>query len=214
MDDTNDVSTESAVRLELERTRHELAAANDRFDAARQQIDRTHRELLSAVGELDATSKQLQETNGELARLNDELQRTSEALQTANEELRRRTIDLDGTKAVLRSVFGSLRSAVVVLDRSSRVMAWNHRAADLWGLHAGGDSPGNFFRFDTRLPVAEVRAAIAEVLEGRVRQYTLLPRLSVDGLEQSCRLSVSPLQQDRNIGGVILLLEDAAGAQP
>jgi two-component system CheB/CheR fusion protein len=146
--------------------------------------------------------------------MNDELQRTSEALQTVNEELRRRTIDLDGANALLRSIFGSLRSAVVVLDRNSRVMAWNDRAAELWRLEAGRGASGECFHFDTGLPVADVQAAIAAVLEGRVQQHTLLPRLDVDGPAPSCRLIVSPLQQDGHIGGVILLLEDAMGAQP
>ena len=182
---------------------------------ARLQIDRTHLELHSAVAQLDATNQQLQATTEELARMNDELQSTNEALQTTNEELRHRTIELDGANALLRSVFGSLESALVILDRDSRVMAWNNRAADVWGLRPDGDAHGDFFRFATGLPAAEVRLAIAEVLDGKVQHHTLLPSLTVDGLSRSCRLSVSPLHQhDRNIGGVILLLEDGAGTQP
>ena len=216
MDDSNASASESALRIELDATRRELAAANDRLESTREQLASAHRELHAAVGELDATNRQLHAANQELATLNDELSSSSRTLQAVNEELRNRTDDLDRANALLRSVFSSLRSAIVVLDRDSRVLAWNNRAADLFGLRA--DHRRNADLLVTMgVPVEDLQRAIAEILAGDSDQQTLGPVASVEGVARLRSLYLAPLRQhDRTVGGVILLVDDTfeADRQP
>jgi two-component system, chemotaxis family, CheB/CheR fusion protein len=211
MDDPTGPASEASLRIELDATRHELAAVNTRLESTRQQLDRTHRDLHSAVGQLDATTSQLQAANQALATLNDDLASTSRALQSVNEELRSRTSDLDRANALLRSLFGSLRSAIVVLDRDSRVLAWNNRAAAVFGLRA--DHPRNADLLGgVGVPVEDLQRAIAEILAGDSDEQTLDTVATVEGVPRFRRLNLAPLRHhDRAIGGVLLLVDDAAG---
>ncbi|GIG29696.1 CheR family methyltransferase [Cellulomonas marina] len=91
-------------------------------------------QLEQANQHLEAAYEELQSTNEELETMNEELQSTNDELNSSNEELRLRTAEVGELAHFLEAVLGGLRAGVAVLDDDLRVLAWNERAADLWGV--------------------------------------------------------------------------------
>src|SRR5215468_3496446 len=118
----SDVSRYRRLQDELERSKNELETA--------------YEELQSSNEELETTNEELQSTNEELETTNEELQSTNEELETTNTELRMRSDELNTANAFLGSILSGLEVAVIVVDPKIQVLAWNHRAEDLWGLRA------------------------------------------------------------------------------
>src|SRR3712207_438944 len=105
--------------------------------------------------------------------MNEGLQSTNEELQTINDELRSRSDELNQVNAFLESVFTSLRAGVVVLDRDQRVLVWNSKAEDLWGVRASEVEHVPFHDLDIGLPVGRVVPAIRACLAGEVAERDL-----------------------------------------
>jgi two-component system CheB/CheR fusion protein len=131
-----DVTVSHRLRLEVERSQHELETAYEEVQATNEELETTNEELQSAIEELETTNEELQSTNEELETMNEELQSTNEELETMNDEMRRRTHDLNVANEFMDVIMSSMRSAVVVTDAEMRVQLWNYRAEDLWGLRA------------------------------------------------------------------------------
>src|SRR5439155_1304589 len=118
-----DVSRYRRLQEELARSKHDLETA--------------YEELQSTNEELETTNEELQSTNEELETMNEELQSTNEELETTNTELRMRSDELNTANAFLASILTGLEVAVIVVDPKLQVLAWNHRAEDLWGSRPG-----------------------------------------------------------------------------
>ncbi|MCA1843156.1 MAG: PAS domain-containing protein, partial [Actinobacteria bacterium] len=85
------------------------------------------------------------------------------------------------------------------------------QSAELWGLRPD-EAPGqHFLNVDIGLPVEELRQQIKGVLAGEVdRDAVELDATNRRGKEFRCRVELSPLlNRDRQIRGVILLMEDS-----
>jgi PAS domain-containing protein len=124
------------LQMQLNRSKQDLETAYEELQSTNEELETTNEELQSTVEELETTNEELQSTNEELETMNEELQSTNEELQTINEELRQRSDDLNGANGFLESILTGVRSGVVVVDRELHVIAWNHRAEDMWGLRA------------------------------------------------------------------------------
>ena len=62
----------------------------------------------------------------------------------------------------------SLRSGVVVVDSELMVQAWNHRAADLWGLRSDEAVGRHLLNLDIGLPTDRIRPIVRNALtDGR-----------------------------------------------
>src|SRR5262245_10085185 len=131
-----DVSRYRRLQEELERSKNELETAYEELQSSNEELETTNEELQSTNEELETTNEELQSTNEELETMNEELQSTNEELETTNTELRMRSDDLNTANAFLGSILTGLEVAVVVVDPKLQVLAWNHRAEDLWGLRA------------------------------------------------------------------------------
>jgi two-component system CheB/CheR fusion protein len=110
----------------------------------------------------------------------------------------------------LQSILSGVRSGVVVLDRELHVLAWNHRAEDLWGLRSDEVKGQNFLNLDIGLPTGQLRGSIRASLsnEGHFDEVTL-PALNRRGKAINCRVMATPLVgTDGEHGGVILLMEE------
>ena len=98
--------------------------------------------------------------------MNEELQSTNDQLQATNEELRARGEALDYAKSFLESILSSMPEGVIVLDPEFRVLAWNRKSEDLWGLRADEVRGTHFLNLDIGLPVAQlaphIRTALSE----------------------------------------------------
>ena len=213
---TVDDNTEQRPRQgELLELKHELETAYEELQSTNEELETTNEELQSTVEELEATNEELQSMNEELETMNEELQSANEELQSTNEELHARSTDLDQANMFLNSVFASLRSAVVILNRDNRVLVWNDRAADLWGVRSKEARGKNLLDLDAGLPLPRVREHLRELLDGtREAGDLMVSATSRRGTAVDCRLTMTPLRYPgEEIVGVILLIEEQVGSQ-
>jgi two-component system CheB/CheR fusion protein len=210
-----DATAPRRVYDELQRAQQEREAAYEELQSTSEELETTNEELQSTVEELETTNEELQSTNEELETMNEELQTTNEEIQTINDELRQRTDELGQVNAFMSSILTSLRTAVVVVDHELRVLAWNARAEDLWGLREDEVYGKFFMNLDIGLPVERLNQPLRECLsDGADLKEMVVPATNRRGKAIQCRVACSPLlgsvQETR---GVILLMEERIDGQ-
>ena len=142
--------------------------------------------------------------------MNEELQSTNEELQTTIEELRERSDDLNHSNGFLQSILSGVHSGVVVLDREVRVIGWNPRAEDLWGLRHDEVKGQHFLNLDNGLPTDQLRPAIRACLngDGELSEVTL-SATNRRGKAIECRVTSTPLfGPAKETRGVILMMDE------
>jgi two-component system CheB/CheR fusion protein len=192
----NDVSRYHRLQEEVERSKNELETA--------------YEELQSSNEELETTNEELQSTNEELETMNEELQSTNEELETTNTELRLRSDELNTANAFLASILTGLEMAVVVVDPKLQVLAWNHRAEDLWGLRANEVQGRHLMNLDIGLPVEQLRQPVRSVLAAETERVELtLECRNRRGKAIRCPVRCTPLiARTGEMLGAILLMEE------
>jgi len=192
----NDVSRYRRLQEELERSKNELETA--------------YEELQSSNEELETTNEELQSTNEELETTNEELQSTNEELETTNTELRMRSDELNTANAFLASILTGLEVAVIVVDPNLQVLAWNHRAEDLWGLRASEVQGRHLMNLDIGLPVEQLRQPVRAVLAKETERVELtLECRNRRGRMIRCPIRCTPLTSGTGeMLGAILLMEE------
>jgi two-component system CheB/CheR fusion protein len=207
----NDVSRSKRLQQELEHSNQELEMAYEELQSTNEELETTNEELQSSNEELETTNEELQSTNEELETMNEELQSSNEELQTLNEELHRRTEELNTVNAFLSSILTSLRGGVVVIDRDLRILIWNVKAEDLWGLRSDEVQGQHFLNLDIGLSVDSILPPIRSCLVGVKDEPTemILNAINRRGKTIQCRVICSPLiDLQQTIQGVILLMEE------
>jgi two-component system CheB/CheR fusion protein len=182
----------------------------------REEIETTRRELEGASEELQSANEELQTTNEEAETMNEELQATNEELQTMNDELRRRTEDLTQVKSFLESTLASVRVGVIVVDREMKVLLWNARAADFWGLRPDEVRGRSFVDLDMGLPIESLLGPLRKSLaEGSPFRELAVRARDRKGRAFDCRITLTPsLGPDGTRQGVVMVMEDAESAPP
>jgi two-component system CheB/CheR fusion protein len=205
-----DVSHVQELQNQLNRSKQDLETAYEELQSTNEELETTNEELQSTVEELETTNEELQSTNEELETMNEELQSTNEELQSMNEEIRDRGHALDRANSFLESILGGVRSGVVVLDRELHVIAWNHRAEDLWGLRTDEVKGQNFLNLDIGLPTDQLRPGIRACLNGESEcAETVLAATNRRGRTIACKVIGTPLVgQSKEARGVILLMDE------
>jgi len=205
-----------AAYEELQSAYEELQSTNEELQATNEELETTNEELQSTVEELETTNEELQSTNEELETMNEELQSTNEELQSMNEELRTRGDQVDAANRFLDRVLTSLRQGVAVLDPGLRILAWNSRASDLWGVHPAEARDTHFLKLDIGLPVHRLHEPIRNAMTTKVSEELVLPATNRRGKAFQCRVLCSPLATPDGDGedpaGVIVLMEEAPAA--
>lgn len=198
------------LQQQLNRSKQDLETAYEELQSTNEELETTNEELQSTVEELETTNEELQSTNEELETMNEELQSTNEELQAINGEVRKRGDELNHANSFLESILTGVRSGVVVLDRELHVLAWNHRAEDLWGLRGDEVKGQNFLNLDIGLPTDQLRGSIRASLSSDAHfAEVTLPALNRRGKAISCRVMATPLMgTDRENRGVILLMDE------
>ncbi|PYN76223.1 MAG: chemotaxis protein CheR [Candidatus Rokuibacteriota bacterium] len=193
-----DVSRYRRLQEELARSKHDLETA--------------YEELQSTNEELETTNEELQSTNEELETMNEELQSTNEELETTNTELRMRSDELNTANAFLGSILTGLEVGVVVVDPKLQVLAWNHRAEDMWGLRSDEVRGRHFMNLDIGLPVEKLLQPVRAVLAGETGRAELtLDCLNRRGKSIRCQIRCTPLIGGKgDVLGAILLMEEEA----
>jgi len=200
-----------SLRDELERSQRELESAYEELQSTVEELETTNEELQSTNEELETTNEELHSTNEELETMNEELESTNEELETANGELRDRGIALDQSNNFLESILGSLSSGVVVLTRDMTVRAWNRTAEDMWGLRSEEVDGAHFLNLDIGLPVDQLRGAIRAAMTGSSdSEEVKLQAVNRRGRAVQSTISITPLRDDKEVIGVILVIENDA----
>jgi len=206
----SDVSRYRRLQEELERSKNELETAYEELQSSNEELETTNEELQSTNEELETTNEELQSTNEELETMNEELQSTNEELETTNTELRVRSDELNTANAFLHSILTGLEVAVVVVDPKLQVLAWNHRAEDLWGLRAVEVQGRHLMNLDIGLPVEQLRQPIRAVLSGETNRAELtLDCRNRRGRAVRCPITCTQLSGGNGETlGAILLMEE------
>jgi len=138
------------------------------------------------------------------------LQSTNEELQTANEELRQRGDGLNQVNGFFESILSSMPEGVVVLDYELRVLAWNHKAEDLWGLRSDEMRGKHFLNLDIGLPVLELTSPIRACLADTSHQERVVNAMNRRGKALALQVRCSRLfgNGKTGIAGVILTMKE------
>jgi two-component system CheB/CheR fusion protein len=208
-----DVGATAVLRQELADSRRALEVAYEELESTVDELETTNEELQSANEELQTTNEELQSTNEELETMNEELQSTNEELETINDELRDRTSELNRVNDFLETILSSLGLAVTVVDRTQRVLVWNGRAEDLWGLRAEETVDRFLLALDVEMPVDAIAPVLRAVLNGSSgREQLALEAVNRRGRPILCETTILPLPSgradDAEIRGAIILMED------
>ncbi|HKS53476.1 MAG TPA: CheR family methyltransferase [Pseudonocardiaceae bacterium] len=212
----HDVTESRRLREELQQANRQLETAYEELQSTNEELETTNEELQSTVEELETTNEELQSTNEELETMNEELQSTNDELQAINDELRDSTGELDHANRFLETILTGLRAGVTVLDPDMRVLVWNRRAEDLWGLRQEEIVGQHFLNLDIGLPTAQLRPLIRRTLAGEAGPHEMvLPAVNRRGRTILVRVAGSPLSgADGSATGAILLMEHDGNAQP
>jgi two-component system, chemotaxis family, CheB/CheR fusion protein len=202
------------LQEEVRGSHQELETAYEEMQSTNEELETTNEELQSTVEELETTNEELQSTNEELETMNEELQSTNEELSTANDQLRQRGDELRHLNSFLDSILGSLQQAVVVVDKELRVLGWNRKAEELWGMRGEEARGQHFLNLDIGLPVEQLRQPIRGILNGELGPPLTLGGVNRRGKPISVTVSFSPLGLTGEVRGAILLMDandDGAG---
>jgi two-component system, chemotaxis family, CheB/CheR fusion protein len=207
-----DVTRSHHFQEELQHANQGLEEAYAELQSTNEELETTNEELQSTVEELETTNEELQSTNEELETMNEEMQSTNEELQTINDELSRRTAELNELNAFLESIWASLGGAVAVLDQDMRILVWNQRSEDLWGVRQDEVQGKHLLTLDIGLPVDQILPALRTVLSDGSSDPSgrslVLAATNRRGKQISCRVTCSPLLgSDEHVRGAILLIE-------
>jgi len=209
-----DITTSRRLRAELEQTTHELETAYEELQSTNEELETTNEELQSTVEELETTNEELQSTNEELETMNEELQSANEELHTTNDEIRLRSDELNEVNGFLESILTSLRAAVVVVDSELKVLVWNRRAEDMWGLREDETRGKHILGLDVGLPIEQLRQPMRAALndgdgDGKGHATLTLEAINRRGRAIECQITTAPLRSRGNVvRGVILVIED------
>jgi two-component system CheB/CheR fusion protein len=207
-----DITASRRLRAELEQATHELETAYEELQSTNEELETTNEELQSTVEELETTNEELQSTNEELETMNEELQSANEELHTTNDEIRVRSEELNEVNGFLESILTSLRAAVVVVDAELRVLVWNQRAEDMWGLREDETRGRHILGLDVGLPIERLKQPMRAALndgDGHGHATFTLDAINRRGRAIECQITTTPLRTRSNaVRGVILVIED------
>jgi two-component system CheB/CheR fusion protein len=204
----SDVTLSIQLRNQLQHSNQELETVHEELQSANEELETTNEELQSTNEELETTNEELQSTNEELETMNEELQSTNEELQTINVELRERSEELKTANVFLNSILTGLRAGVVVVDRQLRVLEWNRRMEDLWGLRMDEVLGKSILDLDIGLQIAPLSLQTFLIQEDDYQEMTL-DAINRRGKSIRCHVTATRFRSpEEGRRGLILLVEE------
>lgn len=132
-----------------------------------------------------------------------------------NEELRQRSDELNQVNGFLESILTSLRGGVIVVDTDMRVLVWNARAHDLWGLHEEEVVGKHLLGLDIGLPVERLKQPMkAALLDGKSGgSEVVVDATNRRGKSIRCEVAITRLVTPlKEVRGLILVMNELDGA--
>ena len=206
-----DVSGYKRLEKDVETARRDAESAYEELQSTNEELETTNEELQSTIEELETTNEELQSSNEELETMNEELQSTNAELETVNGEMILRGEEAARSNLFLQGILGGLRVGVVVVDLELRVMIWNHRAEDLWGLRETEVKGRHLLNLDIGLKTEHLKPMLRAAIAGEVKAAkNTFPATNRRGKMIQCEVTCTPMAMDgQEIRGAILLMDDA-----
>lgn len=141
--------------------------------------------------------------------MNEELQSMNDELQFSNEALRDRQDELDHLNDFMSSVLGSMNSGVAVVDSTMKVLAWNARAEDLWGVRTDEAIGSHLFDLDIGLPLDSLRQPIREQLDSEPPESasTTMKAVNRRGRAIEVKVTLTHLEQQTASPAAMLVMD-------
>jgi len=204
----DDVTSFYKLRDDLQAAHEQLESTNEELQSTVEELETTNEELQSANEELETTNEELQSANEELETTNAELQSSNEELETTNSELHALTAEVEQTNAFLQSILAGLRYGCVVVDEQFKVMVWNHRSEELWGLRAEEIIGLDLFQLDIGLPIAKIKDELTKEFSDKGFKEIALDGVNRRGKPVHCLIKATPLKGIDQNRGLVLLIGD------
>jgi two-component system, chemotaxis family, CheB/CheR fusion protein len=204
-----DVTATRALLDKVVATNRQLEAAYEELQSTNEELETTNEELQSTVEELETTNEELQSTNEELETMNEELQSTNDELHTINDVLGERSVELDDARTFLDSLVNSVHFGMVVVDREMRVVVWNRRCEELWGLRADETAGEVLTGLDIGLPMDTVRPLIGNAfVDPENPGETLVEAVNRRGRSTQIRVTCTGFQAtEGGVNGALLMMD-------
>jgi two-component system CheB/CheR fusion protein len=194
------------------------------LEYANRQLETAYEELQSTNEELETTNEELQSTHEELETMNEELQSMNDELHVSSETQREQQEHFYRLNRFMSAVLSSMKAGVVAVDRDLKVLAWNAKAEDLWGIRADEAQGQHLFSLDIGLPLEGLRPALTrQLVEGLTAPEVLrVPTVNRRGRPVDVQVTVTRLDRDEDeSAGALLMMEvlapagsDERGADP
>jgi two-component system CheB/CheR fusion protein len=193
----NDVTQYRQLQNDLVYANRRLETAYEELQSTVEELETTNEELQSTVEELETTNEELQSTNEELETMNEELQSMNDELNLSNQALREHQDEVSRLNGFMISILESMDSGVAVVDADLRVLAWNHRAEDLWGVRTDEAVGEHLFNLDIGLPLEGVRNALRSSLTDDTTEpfTTTIEAVNRRGRSLQARVTLTPIQR-------------------
>jgi two-component system CheB/CheR fusion protein len=212
----NDVTMYRQLQNDLLHANRRLETAYEELQSTNEELETTNEELQSTVEELETTNEELQSTNEELETMNEELQSMNDELNSSNDSLREHQDEVSRLNGFMVSILESMDSGVAVVDAQLRILAWNHRAEDLWGVRTDEAVGAHLFALDFGLPLEGVRKALAGHLDdsGSEPWVTVVDAVNRRGRPLRVRVTLTPVRGRAGVEAAAMLMMDVVERTP
>lgn len=134
----------------------------------------------------------------------------NDELHFSNDQLRDRQAEVDDLNMFMEAVLAGLRAGVAVVDRELKVMAWNTRAEDLWGVRTDEAIGHHLLNLDIGLPLEQLLPLLRRQVNGEASDHETLRLAAVNrrGRAVDVYVTVSPLHNSSSeSSGAILVMD-------
>lgn len=203
-----DVTPAAKLKQNFDRAVQELETTNEELHSAQEELETTNEELQSTNEELETTNEELQSSNEELETMNEELASTNDELEMTNTQLRSLSKDVNLDRVFLQSIMANINSAIIAVDTELKILSWNRRSEDLWGLRADEALQKPLDSLDIGLPISQVVEHIKSSLSKRTPfEEFRLESVNRRGRKFVAEVKITPVTIDGRITTIILLID-------
>lgn len=134
----------------------------------------------------------------------------NDELSYSNDALRERQQEVDRLNDFLGSVLSSMNSGVAVVDADMRVLAWNTRAEELWGVRSDEAVGEHLMNLDIGLPVELLRAPVrAQLADERMDAHAMvLDAVNRRGRSLRVRVTLTDLRDRGHTTSAAMIMMD------
>jgi PAS domain S-box-containing protein len=131
----------------------------------------------------------------------------SDDLGAVTPELCRRIAEFNQASAKMQAAVDDLEPAVAVVDGDFRVLAWNRKGEELWGVSADAARGRALAELRIGLPVAALRDPLSAALGDAGARSLSVEAVDRRGRSTVCRVTVIPLDGSSGMRGALIAMK-------